>query len=67
MNIEVPASLLADAIERCKQINQSGNTNASFKIAVPQKINDGDYRYAEIFFYQSVDGWMMRVTDKAGG
>lgn len=64
--IDTPVKTLVDAIEMCKQINQTGNTNASFKLAVPQKIDGGTHRYFELIFIQSVDGWVMRQNWGAG-
>lgn len=61
---EIPARVLEDAFIRCKEANMRGDSNYSFKIAIPQRINESyDYKYKEAVFIQTVDGWVMRICD----
>ena len=57
--IEIPMQVLADAIEHCKEINMTGNTEASFKMAAPLYVCADNYKYRELRFLQKVNGWVM--------
>lgn len=59
--IEIPARALEQALLQCKEFSNRGETNRSFKFAVPQLQGNGiDYTYQDVTFIQTVDGWVMR-------
>lgn len=59
--IELPLRVIADAMERCKQINQTGNTDASFTMDIPQRVNENTFNLTTVRFIQTIDGWVMRL------
>ena len=61
--IEIPMQVLAEAIEHCKEINMTRNTEASFKMAAPVYVGAGNYKYRELRFLQKVNGWVMMVGE----
>ena len=64
MRVDIPMRLLEKAMQKCKEINATGDMDYCFNVEVVEWVGERDARLRKIRFVQTVDGWVMRVCEK---